>query len=153
MAGHSQRLDDRERPAGLQERGAGQIDQVHVLRTILGGRRLEERAELFAASRTELDEHRRRRLPQHVAAACGEETLLGRRDPVPGQPADRFEERGPELVVEIPRRKLTRLLQQVVLDVGCEPGQRRVGRRFGGRGSSRGGPAAHRTSLAHRNVA
>ena len=90
-------------------------------------------------------------MPQNFSAMLREQPLLGPRDAIPRETADRFEERRAEWIVEIAGRQLARRLRQIVLDVSGELRQRtRVGvcRR-----REHPGRALHRTSLALRKVA
>ena len=76
-----------------------------------------------------------------------EQARLRPRDAIPGQPADRLEQRRPERVVQMARRQLTRLQAQVVLDVvGKRP-------RASGVVQTRRDGLRHQTLLAHRNAA
>jgi hypothetical protein len=50
----------------------------------------------------------------------GKQPRFRTRDAIPGQPADRVEQRRPQVVVEVARRKLPRLKRQVIVDVARE---------------------------------
>ena len=100
--------------------------QIEGPRTDSAG--LDEGEELLAVARAELDDRgERRKAPEDVASVQPEEPQLGPCDAIPGQQADRLEERRAELVVEVPRRQLARRERQVVLDVARKLGQKQAG--------------------------
>ena len=79
--------------------------------------RLDERHQLVAVARPELDERGRFEVPEDRARVFGNEPELSAGDAVPRQPADGLEERGAERVVEVARRQLARLQSQVIANV------------------------------------
>jgi hypothetical protein len=92
-------------------------------------RRLEERPQLFAIARTQLDDVGQRwQAAEDAVAMRREQTHLCPGDGVPRQPADRFEQSGAEIIVEVARRELARRQRQVVPHVGRELLERMVER-------------------------
>src|SRR6266853_4563253 len=102
---------------------------------------VHQRRHLLAAAGAEFDDGGNTGAGQNRAAVGGEQPRLRASDAIPGQSADRLEERRPQIVVEIARRKLPRLERQVVIYVGREL--------FNGNGAF----ADSRDHRAHRNVA
>ena len=96
-----------ERPARELEGGGRHVNQMDVQQPAARPRGLDQRAELVAASRSELDDCGDPvKGPEDIAAVRGQQPRFGARDGVPRQPANRFEERRTEIVVEIARRQL-----------------------------------------------
>src|SRR4029434_2228619 len=78
----------------------------------------DQRQQLGPVAWPELDDARdRRRLPQTRAAMCVEQAELRAGDAVPRQFADGIEQRRPERIVQIARRKLPGFERQVVFDI------------------------------------
>ena len=71
---------------------------------------------------------RRRRAPRRSPRACAaEQPVLGARDPIPRQPADRLEQARPERVVQVLRLQLLRREREIAPHVGGEFGGEAIG--------------------------
>ena len=96
-----------QRPRGRRERGSRHIHEVDA-HMAPRRRRVEDRRQLGAASRSKLHERGRLNALDQLAAMTLDEPLLCARDAVPRELADRLEQRRPERVVEVLRGQLTR---------------------------------------------
>src|SRR5205814_1949165 len=101
------RVERREGAAGEIECGGRDVHQMHgqmVRSRAAGG---DERRELVAAPRAELDDGGQRvEAGEYLAAVALKQRALDFRDAVPRQLADGLEQRGAERIVEIARRQL-----------------------------------------------
>ena len=114
--------------------------EIEMLRAAAPG--VHECGELLPIAGTELDDRRQiRHAREDVTSVDGKQPQLGARHAVPRQAADGVEQRRPEIVVEVPRRQLPRLLLEVILHVA---------RKLRDDGSLVRGPDDHRM---HLNVA
>src|SRR5206468_9771625 len=89
------------------ERGRRYVDEVDRHPPAAAPRRFGEQGDLLAAPGPELEQgHRVTERSNHLVRRPGEQARLRARDPIPGQPADRLEERRTERVVEVLRLDL-----------------------------------------------
>src|SRR5687768_16253965 len=109
------------------ERGRRDVDEPHGRGAAPARGRGEQQIQLLAVAAAELDdlELAGQRVEDRGAAPL-EQRALGAPDPVPRQAADRFEERGAEIVVEPARRQRPRRARESVGDVAREGGDERI---------------------------
>ena len=130
--------------ASAQERGWRDVDQMHAPESLAAA--LEQDRELLAVAASKLrDVQRSRQRLENLARVAREQRGLRSRDAIPGQPADRVEERRAQRVVEVTRRELARRPLQVLRDIRDEIGASRKRNPFRWK--------QHHASPAHRNVA
>ena len=118
------------------QRARGRIERrrrhVHEVRCQIHTRMCREQChELVAAAGPKLDHVRdAARARQHLVGVQRQQPAFGSRDAVPRQAADHFEQRQPDVVVEISRRQLPRRQREVIPDIFGERGALDVRRRW-----------------------
>ena len=105
-------LETRQPLLGLLQRLRRDVDQVYARRAASRLQRLGEQHQLLAAAASQLDDRRTARCPSAETiddlGVRDEQAVLGARDAIPRQPADRLEQARSERVVEVLRLKLLR---------------------------------------------
>jgi hypothetical protein len=108
------------------ERPARDIHEMQIERGALSCASFEQALQLVAVPRPEFhDRGERLEVAHDLRAVGGQQRGLRARDPVPRQVADRVEQRGPERIVEVPRRQLSRMPREVQPDVAGKGADRR----------------------------
>ena len=115
-----------ERGSREVERTRRHVDQMHCGLIPARDRRFNQNRQLLAAAAAKLDVRGVLACDVHQRwSQAGEQGRLAARDAIPGEAADRLEERRPECIVEPPRRQPLRLREQARTEVLGKGGTRR----------------------------